>query len=121
MSEALLGIQVISIFFGLFMIYMIRLHFKRSNLGKKEYLIWMFCWFSFIIFALFPGILAPVITTLKIVRVLDLLMVVAFMILTYLAFSDHMAIRDLYRQLNKTISDKAIMMPIKSASKNKNT
>jgi len=113
MTETLLGIQVISILFGLFMIYMIRLHFKRNNLGKKEYLMWMGCWIVFIIFALFPGVLAPVITTLKIVRVLDLLMVMAFMILTYLAFSDHMAIRDLYRQINKIVSESAKKKPSK--------
>ena len=107
MKETLLGIQIISILFALFMIYMIRLHYKRDNLGKKEYLLWLSCWLLFILFASFPGVLTPVINTLKIVRVLDLMMVMAFMILTYLAFSDHMAVRDLYRQIGKLVSDQA--------------
>jgi len=107
MSETLLGIQIISIFFALFMMYMIRLHYRRGNLGKKEYLLWLCCWIFFIVFTAFPGVLAPVITTLKIVRVLDLMMVLAFMILTYLAFSDHMAVRDIYKQIGKLVSDQA--------------
>lgn len=117
MNETLLGIQIISIFFALFMIYMIRMHFKRGNLSRKEYLLWLGCWLLFILFATFPGVLTPVIITLKIVRVLDLLMVMAFMILTYLAFSDHMAIRDLYRQIGKLVSDQAKKNTANSDSK----
>lgn len=114
MVETFLGIQIISILFGLFMMYLIRVHYKRNNIGIKEYSIWNICWVAFIVFALIPHILTPVITTLKIVRVLDLVMVAAFMILTYIAFTDHMAIRDLYRQINKIVTDKAK----KSAKKN---
>lgn len=111
MVETLLGIQVLSVLFALFMIYIIRIHHQRGNLDNREYIFWMSCWILFIIFALFPGILTPAITTLKIVRVLDLLMVVAFMILTYLAFSDHMAIRDIYRQIGRIVSENAKKNP----------
>ena len=117
MNEALLGIQILSIFFALFMMYLIRLHHRRGNLGVREYLMWLCCWCVFIVFALFPGVLTPVITTLKIVRVLDLLMEMAFKILTYLAFSDHMAVRDLYRKIDSLISTKAIKTATKRSVK----
>ncbi len=107
MVETFLGIQVISIFFAIFMLYLVRVHYKRGHLGIKEYIFWCFSWVVFIIFALFPHILSPLLTTLSIVRALDLLMILAFMILTYLAFSDHMAVRDLYRQIGKLVSENA--------------
>jgi hypothetical protein len=107
MTEAFLGIQVISILFALFMMYLIRSHYKRGNIGFREYVIWNLGWVAFIIFALAPHVLTPLINTLKVARVLDLLIVIAFMILTFVIFIDHIAIRDLYRQIGKLVSDKA--------------
>jgi hypothetical protein len=107
MIESFFGIQVISVLFALFMIYMVRLHYKRGNIGLKEFISWLFCWLLFILFALLPQLLNPLINKLRIIRVLDLLMMAAFMILTYLAFSDHMAVRDIYRQMGKLVSEQA--------------
>jgi hypothetical protein len=111
MVETFLGIQVISIFFALFMLYLVRIHYKRHNLGYKEYVFWCFSWVLFIVFATFPQVLTPLLTTLSIVRAMDLLMVVAFMILTYVAFMDHIAIRDIYRKINKLVTDQAKTTP----------
>lgn len=105
--ETFLGIQIISIMFAIFMMYLVRLHFKRNNIGRKEYLFWNTAWIVFIVFALLPHLLTPVLTKLSVVRALDFLMIVAFMILTYIMFSDHIAIRDLYRKTDKLVSDQS--------------
>lgn len=101
MVETFLGIQVISIMFAVFMMYLIFVHYKRHNLDQKEYILWNGAWILFIIFALLPHILTPLMTRLSVVRALDLLMIVAFMILTFIMFNDHIAIRDLYRTIGK--------------------
>jgi hypothetical protein len=102
--ETFLGIQVLSIMFAVFMMYLIFVHYKRRNINQKEYLLWNGAWIVFIVFALLPHVLNPLLTKLSVVRALDLLMIVAFMILTYIMFVDHIAIRDLYRLIGKLTS-----------------
>jgi hypothetical protein len=111
MVETFLGIQVLSVFFAIFMLYLVRVHYKRKNIGLKEYLFWCMSWIVFIIFALYPRILTPLLTSLSIVRALDLLMIVAFMILTYIAFMDHIAIKDIYKKINDLVSVRARKTP----------
>ncbi|OGD08948.1 hypothetical protein A2397_05120 [Candidatus Amesbacteria bacterium RIFOXYB1_FULL_44_23] len=117
MVETFLGVQVISVFFALFMMYLVRLHYKRGNLGRREFFTWNGVWVVFIVFTFMPHLLSPILTRLSIVRALDLLMIVAFMILTYIIFMDHIAIRDLYRKINQMVSDKSQKYPQKSSKK----
>jgi hypothetical protein len=117
--ETFLGIQIISIMFAIFMMYLVRLHFIRNNIGRKEYFFWNTAWIVFIIFALLPHLLTPVLTKLSVVRALDFLMIVAFMILTYIMFSDHIAIRDLYRKTEKLVSEQSQKNPSHSLVKRK--
>ena len=111
MVETFLGIQVISVLFAIFMLYLVRVHYKRNNISLKEYFFWCVSWVVFIIFALFPRVLTPLLTRLSVVRALDLLMIIAFMILTYIAFMDHIAIRDIYKKINGIVSHQAKKTP----------
>ena len=107
MINAFLGIQIISTSFAVFMIYIATLHFKRHALGKIEYLFWLIVWLSFISFALFPRLLDPILARLFIVRAMDLLMIVAFMILSYLGYQNHIGIKELQKNITKIVSDEA--------------
>ena len=115
MVEAFLGIQIISICFAGFMLYVTFLHGKRGNLNRGESIFWISLWLIFVYFALFPKILDPVLAQLFVTRTMDLLMISAFMILTYLGFQNHIGIRNLQNQIRKTVSRKAI----KKTKKNK--
>ncbi len=108
MVEAFLGIQIISICFAGFMLYVTFLHRKRGNLNKPEFLFWTFLWLAFIYFALFPKVLDPVLAQLFVTRTMDLLMISAFMILAYLGFMNHVGIKNLQNQIRKIVSQKAI-------------
>lgn len=108
MVEAFLGIQIISISFAAFMLYVAFLHRKRGNLNKAEYSFWLLLWSVFIVFALFPKVLDPVLAKLFVTRAMDLLMISAFMILAYLGFMNHVGIKNLQNQIRKIVSQKAI-------------
>lgn len=105
MVNALFGIQIISISFAFFMLYITALHFKRGQISKMEYLFWLLVWCAFVTFALFPRILDPLLAKIFVTRAMDLLMIWAFMILSYLGYVNHIGIKDMQKRINKVVSD----------------
>lgn len=65
--------------------------------------IWLFIWGVFILFAFFPTLLAPIIEDLFIVRVMDLAMIVAFMVLTYVTVENNIKIKKLNEEIEKLV------------------
>jgi hypothetical protein len=114
--ETILGVQIIAILFAIFMLYVAFLHLKQKNINRKEYTLWMFIWLSFIFFTLFPQVLTPVLKELFIFRAMDLLMIIAFMILTYLGFKNHIGVKNLERQIEIIIRQKATKNAKKSST-----
>ena len=108
MVEAFLGIQIISVCFAGFMLYVTFLHRKRGNLNKAESFVWTSLWLVFVYFALFPRVLDPVLAQLFVTRTMDLLMITAFMILAYLGFMNHVGIKNLQSKIRKIVGQKAI-------------
>lgn len=104
----MIPLQFFSVLFGLFMLYMIRVHFRKKHFDFSEYRLWIIIWGGFIVLALFPQILEPVIQKLKISRVFDALIIIAFMILTLLTYLNRVSIRKLEQKLEKTVRDTAI-------------
>lgn len=113
--ETLLGIQILAILFAFFMLYITFLHFKRNNIKGFEFLFWVLLWSSFILFTLRPNILNPILSQLFIVRAMDFLMIIAFMILAYLGFQNHVGIKSAQRNMESLIRKLAI----KNAQKNR--
>ena len=108
MNSALFGVQTISIFFALFMLYVSWIHFKKGNIENKEFTLWFAIWIVFIYFALFPRTLDPVLSQLFVTRAMDLLMIVAFMILAYLGFQNHVGIKSVQKQVRILVRHQAL-------------
>lgn len=108
MVETFLGIQIISISFALFMLYIAFLQFKRNNLNVKEFSFWISVWLIFIFFALVPQVFTPILAKIFVARAMDLLMIGAFMILAYLGFQNHIGVRNLQKQIQGMVRKKAI-------------
>lgn len=107
MTNALLGIQIIAITFALFMIYIITIDYKKKNIEKREYSFWLIVWLFFSLFTLFPRVLDPLLAKIFVTRAMDLLMIVAFMILSYLGYVNHIGIKDTQRKIAKLVSKQA--------------
>ena len=76
-----LGIQLMGLFFALFMLYLNFIHYKKKEFTIKEYLFWILLWSIFIIIVLFPWVLDPVVAKFQFARTLDLLIIVSFIFL----------------------------------------
>ncbi|MBR9699776.1 DUF2304 domain-containing protein [Candidatus Woesearchaeota archaeon] len=76
-----LGIQIIGLFFGLFMIYYSFMHYKRKEYTLKEFTFWVLLWIIFIYIAFFPNSLDFIVKQLNIARTMDLFIILGFMAL----------------------------------------
>ena len=104
----ILGVQLILIAFACFMVYVLYLHWRKKNVSNKMFGAWSLIWLVFVLFAFFPTLLAPIIKDLFIVRVMDLAMIGAFMILTYVTVENNIKIKNQNEQIEKLVRDLAI-------------
>lgn len=108
-----MGVQIIAILFAIFMIYVAFLHFKRKDINGGEIFFWVSLWSGFIVITLFPRILQSITQLLFFARVMDLLMVLAFMILAFLGFQNHVSNRRMEKKIEELVRKEAL----KSAGK----
>lgn len=99
----MLGIQIIGVLFGLFMLYYTYLHHKRKEFTIKEFCLWVLLWVMFIIISLVPWILDPIVKSLKIARVMDLLIIIGFMFLIGALLYTYVLVRNLQKNIEEIV------------------
>ncbi|MCB9800802.1 MAG: DUF2304 domain-containing protein [Pseudomonadales bacterium] len=107
--------QVISALFALFMMYVVSIHGKKKNLSRTEVWAWNSVWIGFIFIALFPHVLLGITGLLNFARVFDLLIVIAFMILSVVVFMSYFTVRTLQKKLEEAIRAEAVATGKKKA------
>ena len=103
-----LGIQIAGLLFGFFMIYYSFLHYKRKQFTAKEFGFWIVSWSIFIVIALFPYILDPIVRTLNFARTLDLLIISGFLFLIASIFYTYTLTRKTQRQVETIVRETAL-------------
>lgn len=101
-------IQFIGALFGMFMIYVTFIKFKRKELLKTEFLLWFIGWVIFIMLALMPSILDPVINTFNFYRRLDFFVVVGFFALLALSFYNYSIVKRTQKRVELLVRKMAI-------------
>ncbi len=104
----ILGIQILGILFGLFMMYYTFLQHKRKEFTIKEYSFWFIFWGVFVIITLFPQILDPVLMTLNISRTLDLFIIAGFLFMIFVIFYTYIVVRKSQRKLEEVVRNIAL-------------
>ena len=101
--------QVIAVFFALFMIYVVRIHHKKARLSQIEVSFWHSLWIFFIFIALFPFLLTGIANQLSFARVFDLLVVLAFMVLSVVSILNYFKQREINTKLEEWVRNQALM------------
>jgi len=104
----ILGIQILGILFGFFMMYYTFLHYKRKEFTIREYSFWFVFWGIFVIITLFPQILDPLLLTIGIVRTLDFFMIAGFLFLVFVIFYTYTITRKNQRKLEEIVRRMAL-------------
>ena len=99
----ILGIQIIGILFGSFMMYYTFLHYKRKEFTIKEYAFWLTLWAVFIIVTLFPIILNPILKTIGVVRALDFFIIMGFLFLIGAIFYTYAIVRKNQKRIEEIV------------------
>lgn len=100
--------QVLMALFAFFMVYVLRIHFRRGHLSPVEFGAWLAVWFCFVLLSLFPQTLRGVSDTLRIGRVFDLLVITAFGILSVAVFVTRLTVLELRKKLDSVVRQQAI-------------
>jgi len=103
MTTGILGIQLLGILFAIFMVYYTFLHHKRKELTIKEYSFWIGLWIVFIIFALLPQILMPILKPIGFARALDFFIVAGFLFLIGSMFYIYLLVRGNQKRLEDIV------------------
>lgn len=82
----IVGVQIIGILFGVFMIYYTFLNYKRREFRKIEYAFWIVLWTLFLVVTIIPEVLDPIVTGLNFARTLDLFIIIGLLFFTGIAF-----------------------------------
>jgi hypothetical protein len=104
----ILGVQIVTILFAIFMIYVAFLHWKRKEINGGEIIFWLILWLGFILITLFPNFLQRLTNLLFFARVMDLLMVTAFMILAFLGFQNNVSNRRMEKKIEELVRKEAL-------------
>lgn len=97
------GVQIIAILFAIFMTYLAFINYKKRVITIFEWYLWLFLWIFFSSMTLFPKFLSFLIKPFKVARIMDLLMISAFIILAYLGFSNYIKVRGLEKKIEELV------------------
>ena len=108
MAFDILGIQILGICFGLFMMYYTFLHYKRKELLSKEYGFWIILWAVFLIVTIIPEILDPLVGALSLPRTMDFFIIVGFMFFAGVIFYTYTVVKKNQKKLEEIVRKIAI-------------
>lgn len=80
------GVQIIGLLFGLVMIYLTFLYYKRANYDKQGLVFWFLVWLGFIFLAMFPSTIYGIMELLKIERTADFFYISGFLLFSAVLF-----------------------------------
>lgn len=95
----ILGVQIIGILFGLGMLYLTLLHYRKKEYLFGDFLLWLVVWVSFILVLLFPQRLYGVMDQLQIKRTLDFFVMSGFLFFSVVIFYLYRIVRKNQRRL----------------------
>ena len=99
----ILGIRLIGIVFCFSMIYFAVLHFKKQEIGLFEISMWIAIWVFTVITILFPDIIQPFAKNFLFARLLDMLIVGAFVVVFIMTAKAYITARKLEKKLENLV------------------
>jgi len=99
----ILGVQIIGVLFGLFMIYLTFLYKKRGEIDQKESAFWFLVWIAFILVSIFPNFLVPLAERLSFSRVMDMLVILGFVFVIGISFYNYHTLRKTQKKVEEMV------------------
>ncbi|MFH1840231.1 MAG: DUF2304 domain-containing protein [Nanoarchaeota archaeon] len=104
----LLGIQIVAVLFGLFMVYYTYTTYKRKDFNINEVLFWITIWCTFIFLTILPTSLEPIVKTMSLQRSFDLMIIGGFIFLLIATYHNHLISKKTKNKLERVVRELAI-------------
>ncbi len=88
-----LGVQIIGLAFGLFMLYLFFLHYKRKDITRLEFAAWFILWTSFLFVTLWPHSLDFLVRSLNFSRTLDFFVFLGVLFIVFMTLYLYLRMR----------------------------
>ena len=108
MIPNLISIQIIGLVFGLAMLYMTYLAFRKREFRRGDALLWGIAWFSFVLTVIFPGVLDIFLDRLHIQGAIPFFTIFGFIFLASVIFSLYKTIKKTSRKMEKIVTELAL-------------
>ena len=104
----ILGIQILGVIFGLFMIYYSYSKLKRKEFNNIEFAFWLVSWTVLILLVLFPHSLDFLVKgALNMSRTLEFFIIIGFMFLIGLTFYTYSVVNKLNKKIETIVRETA--------------
>jgi hypothetical protein len=101
-------IQLLAIFGSLLMGYATYVAFRRRELRRVEFAVWMAIWLVLVVVSIFPDRLRAIVHPLMVARLLDLVLIVGMFVLTVIVFRLNRALRRLDNRIERLVRELAL-------------
>jgi hypothetical protein len=101
-------IQIIGIFFALFLLYYTYLNYKKRTITLREFFAWAVLWIGLMLVTVFPSIVNVFLEGFGINRALDLFVIVAIFILLVVIFHNYITVHRLEIRIEKFVRSEAL-------------
>ncbi len=104
------GIQVLAFLFSCGMAYVTYTAYRKHSFGRGSLALWEAIWVLVGTSSVFPGVFAPLVTTLRLARLMDLVVVVGMIVLGAIVFQMYLAVADMQRKLEALVRQRTLEM-----------
>lgn len=104
----MLGIQILSLVFIFIMLYVVRIHYKKSELPRTEAIFWTLILYTLATLVIIPASADMIRGLFKVTRLLDVITILAFMGSFVILIENRIQINKLRSKLEKLVRDKAM-------------
>lgn len=104
----MIGIQLLCIIFACLALFFTYIAYKRRDFNGKEMLLWVIVWLVFLGIAIFPQTVSPYIQNMGFARLMDFVVVIAFVVLFALLIHNYLVVKFLQKRIEKLVREEAL-------------
>ena len=102
------GIQILACAVSLVMMYFTYTAFRKRHFGPGSLGLWEAIWLLLAVATLFPGLFAPLASTLRLARLMDLVMVAGMFVLAVIVFYLYMGLARMQAKVESLVRERAL-------------
>ena len=103
----ILGLQITSLVFAVFMIYIALINYKKKQINKIEFYIWLLIWL-FTIFVIFNPERLQNFAQLYFARTFDMMVAGAFIVVLYMVTFSYLSVRRMEKKMEDLVRKEAL-------------